>query len=444
MDLTRRHVLAGACGIASGATAGCLSRFRPSDGGIPDEAVDITDHGGDPTGEESILPALESAAEDAAAIYFPSGRYALGETWSVDGFRELSLFGPEATIVVDEGFESHLFHLHSRDRPASLRVEGLSFDLTAPSTGGRVLDAQITDDLVVRDLSVTGTVDKGPNLFRFDVTDSDGEGLIERLSAPDGAAAGSTISGCYIGNRNQGDMRFIDCNVEGFPDNGLYADPPGGRMVVRGGYYANSGISNVRVRAGSLVENVHVRCDHSPEGFRNMRGIRLTNYAPDPDAPPAVVRDCTVEIIDASSSDGAIELSSDLNAAEVYDTEIRIDVDTIHALRAKAPTESVADSDSTTGFQCENVRITGSAANDSAVYIVDRDGSRFDNLCVHQTGQNRNGIELLRSNDNTVENSYFNITGEPVVLRESTSEITSLRTQPIEADSLALTGSDCG
>lgn len=441
MELNRRSVLAGLCGIASAGVAGCLSRFRSSEA-IPDNAIDITDHGGDPSGETSVLSALESAAEDGAALYFPSGEYLLDETWSFDGFEEFSIFGPEATIVVPEGFETHLFHLNSRDRPASLQVEGLSFDLSAPNTGGRLLDAQVTEQLVVRDLSVTGTAQRGPNLFRVDITDPGGTGLVERLSAPDGATADTTISGCYVGNRNRGDIRFVDCNLEGFPDNGLYADPPGGRMVVEGGYYANSGISNVRVRAGSLVENVHVRCDRSPEGFQNMRGIRLTNYAPDPEAPPAVVSGCTIEMIEVASSDGAIELSSDLNAAEIYDTQIRIDADTVHGLRAKSPSQS-ASNDTDTGFHCENVRITGSAANESAVYIVDRDECLFDNLCIHQTGTNRNGVELLRSNNNTVQNSYFNITGEPVLLRESTSEITALRTQPTETDGSLIT-SDCG
>lgn len=444
MDSNRRQFLGGVCGIVTGATAGCLSRFRSQNGSIPSEAVDITDHGADPTGQESIYPALEAIAEDGAVVYFPDGEYALDETWSFTEFEEFSMIGPEATIVPAEGFDSHLFRLNSQTEAASLRFEGFSFDISAPETGGRLLDAQIHSELVIRDLTVEGRTDGGPNLFRLDVTDPDGNGLVERLSAPDGAVGDSTISGCYVGNGSHGDIRFVDCRIEGFPDNGLYADPPAGRIVVDGGYYANSGISNVRVRAGSLVENVHVRCDNASEGFRNMRGIRLTNYSPDPEAPPAVVKNCTVEVLDVSSSDGAIELSSDLTAAEVYDTQIQVDVDGVPALRAKAPDESFEEYDSENGFHCENVQITGSSATQSVVYVVDRNDCVFDNLCVHQTGDDRDGIELLRSDNNRVQNSYFNISGEPVVLREATSEVSSLRTQPLETNGAILTGSECG
>ncbi len=444
MDSNRRQFLGSICGIASAAAAGCLSRFRSETDPIPSDAVDITDYGADPTGGESIYSALEAVAEDGAVIYFPPGEYALDETWSFTDFEQFSMIGPEATIIPPEGFDTHLFRFSSREEPAKLRFEGFCFDLTAPDTGGRMLDAQIHSELIVRDLAVEGRADVGPNVFRIDVTGPDGSGLVERLSAPDGAVGGSTISGCYVGNRNRGDIRFVDCHIEGFPDNGLYADPPSGRMVVEGGYYANSGISNVRVRGDSLVENVHVRCDRSPEGFRNMRGIRLTNHSPDYEVAPAVVKNCTVEIIDVSSSDGAIELSSDLPAAEIYDTQIQVDVDEVAALRAKAPTGSFAETDNENGFHCQNVRITGSAASRSVVYIVERNDCVFDNLCVHQTGDNRDGIELLNSDNNTVRNSYFNISGEPVVLRESTSEISSLRTQPLETDGVSLTGSDCG
>lgn len=443
MNSNRRQFLGGVCGIVTAATAGCLSRFRFEKDPIPSDAIDITDHGADPTGEESIHSTLENVAEDGAAIYFPRGEYALDETWSFEDFEQFSMFGPEATIIPAEGFDTHLFWLNSRDSSSSLRFEGFSFDISAPNTGGRMLDAQIHSDLVVRDIAVEGRSDEGPNLFRIDVTDPAGSGVIERLSAPDGAVGNSNISGCYVGNRSYGNIRFVDCHIEGFPDNGLYADPPGGRMIVDGGYYANSGVSNVRVRADSLVENVHVRCDNSSKGFRNMRGIRLSNYSPDPEAPPAVVRDCTVEIVDVSSSDGAITLAGDLTAGEIYDTEIRVDVDEVPALQAKAPTDSFAETDGLNGFHCENVRITGSSANQSVVYVVDRSNCVFDNLCIHQTGANRDGIELLRSEDNTVRNSYFNITGEPVVLRESTSEISSLRTQPLETNVTSQTGSEC-
>lgn len=456
MKINRRRLLAGLCGVAGGTVAGCLQSQSkrpfgtegtngPSGGEgpeIPSDAIDITEHGADPTGETSVVPTLNSVAEDGAVLHFPDGEYRFDETWSFSAFETLTLLGPEATIVAPEGFDSYLFYLQSRDAPASLRFEGFSFDLTAPDTGGRVLDAQIGSELVVRDVTVRGTADVGPNTVRVDVVDPDGSGLIERLSLPDGSAADTDISGCYVGNRSFGDIRFADCRIEGFYDNGLYADPPGGRIDVDGGYYANSGISNVRVRANSIVRNVHVRCDSPTDGFENMRGIRLSNFEPISDAQPAVVRNCLVELTDVSGSDGAIVLSDDLNAVEIYDTQIHVDVDSVPALRAKSP--SVTPADDPQGMRCENVQITGSSGNQSAVYVVERDSCLFDNVCIHQTGPNQNGVELVRSDNNTIQNSHFDVTGEPVLLQQSTSDVRALRTQPLEGDTASLSGGDCG
>ena len=51
------------------ATAGCLSRFRSEKDPIPSDAIDITDHGADPTGEESIHSTLENVAESFSTGY---------------------------------------------------------------------------------------------------------------------------------------------------------------------------------------------------------------------------------------------------------------------------------------------------------------------------------------------------------------------------------------
>jgi hypothetical protein len=454
MKTDRRRLLASISGVVGGAVAGCLQSrsdplsdtngVDPETSEIPADAVDITDHGADPTGERSVVPVLESVAEDGAVIHFPSGEYRFDDTWQFDGFEEFTLLGPEATIVPTEGFDSHLFSLQSREPPSKLRFEGFSFDFTAPKTGGRLVDAQVASDLTIRDVSASGTVDADTNLVRVDVTEPDGSGLVERLSLPDGATAEYDISGCYVGNRNRGDIRFVDCRIEGFPDNGLYADPPGGRMIIEGGMYANSGVSNVRVRADSLVRNVHVRCDSTQPGFENMRGIRLSNYSPVSEAPPAVVRNCTVELTEVTGgSDAAIELAEDLPAAEIYDTRIHVDVDGVPALRAKSPREPTTN-DSLSGIRCENVQITGSCGRAAAVYVVDRDRCQFDTLCVNQTGPNQNGIELLRSDDNSIRNSYFNVTGEPVLLQASTSNVSSLRTAPLDDDVVSMSDVDCG
>ena len=447
--MNRRHFFTTATGVAgTGMLAGCTalldgaSRQSETESAtetitdrIPEDAIDITDHGADPTGSESVVPVLEQVAVDGEAVYFPEGRYLVDETWVLRDFSDFKMFGPEAIIEPVEGFDEHIFRFESVEQPASLQFEGFTYDYTKPLTGGRMIQARVSESLTVRDVSATGVVDILPSLVRLDVTEPGGHGLVERLSLPDGAAGGTRLTGCYVGNISYGDFTFVDCHIANFPDNGLYADPPGGSITVEGGYFANCGISCVRLRGDSLVSGAHIRCDSTERGFDNMRGIRLTDYESQLNQAPTVVEDCFVEVIDVTHSDAAIELSSLLNEGIIRNTHVHVDADDVAAIRAKSPGETLLTANQIPQLRCENVTITGSGSEEAAVLITERDQCSFDELCIHQTGVNRNGIELRRSADAVVSNSYINVTGEPIELSDSTVDSTNLRTQPVETAS---------
>ncbi|NIR34699.1 MAG: hypothetical protein GWN73_01325, partial [Actinobacteria bacterium] len=71
--------------------------------------------------------------------------------------------------------------------------------------------------------------------------------------------------------------------------------------------------------SNSTVRGVHVRCDAEPEGFGNMRGIRLR------EGTNVLVEHCLVEMLDVVGSDGAVVLAPWLEEATVRDTNIVID-----------------------------------------------------------------------------------------------------------------------
>lgn len=441
--MRRRTVLRGAAAGVAAAFAGCSDRVF--DGGSDDDGdggptqtprapesgdgrpvlddygtvVDLVEEGADPTGEESIRPLLEEHAGDDTLIYLDDGTYAMEGTVALNGVERFALVGPGARIVPEDGWAGVMLFV---DGLAGVRVEGLTFDYE-DTAGGRPLQLRAEDELLVRDVTMRGRFEVGSPI-RVDVTDPEGSGVVENLHLPDGARPDTRVSGVYVGNKSYGDLTFRNCHIEGFPDNGLYADPPGGRILVEGGYYANNGISNVRVRSGSTVRNVHVRSDTSQDEFDNMRGIRATDYEPRADGEPVVVDGCRVELLDVSFSDGAIVQTSHLAELEVKNTHIRVDVPDVNAIRAKPPHPTVASGDRSLAMTCEDVTISGAAAREAAISVVERDECRFQDLIVHQTGEDRNGIELQRSADNVVDGCILDVRGEAIRLVDATAEVT--------------------
>lgn len=376
-----------------------------------DTIVDVANEGGDATGAEAINPILEANAGDDTLFYFRPGIYLMNDSWVFRRFSNVGVVGRDATITIPPDFKNYLFAFGEPGEASDLLVDGLSFDCTARNSGARVLEARIDDGLVVRDVSVAGVQEVDFAATRFDLTSSDGTGVIERLRLPDGGAPHTRAVGCYVGDQSIGELSFRNCRMESFPNNGLYASSSKGPLLVEGGYYANNGISSVRVGNGGVVRNVHVRCDDPDSEFPNMRGIRLRNGA------STLVENCRVELLGVSYSDGAIVVEEWLESATIRDTTVRIDADGISAIRAKAPAPRVrSDAKSRPSLECQNVSITGSADQHTAVDISSRDGCVFDGVSIQQGGADRDGIHLGHSRNNRIRDSVIDVTGRQIVL----------------------------
>ncbi len=381
--------------------------------------VEIGEHDVATDASESILPFLRDHLSDNTVLFFPEGRYLIPNTLDVPSFQNVGFVGDGATFVPPDGYSGYLLAMGRAGQASGFLFEGFEFDFTASDTGARPIQALVDDGLEIRDVTVRGVQDTGQDMMRFDVTAPEGSGVVERMQLPDGGVPETPTTGCFVGPHSKGTLTFRDCHIEGFPDNGLYASPAKGPVRVIGGTYANNGIANVRVGGESLVRNVHVRCDEARQGVENMRGIRLRQGA------NARVENCVVELHEVTYSDGAITAAPWLESATVENTQVTVNADGVPAIKLKTP---VKPGGGAPRIKFRGVRVDGSAADGEAVQVVDRDACVFENVCIRQSGENRDGVFLLRSQDSVVRDVAIGVTGEPLVLEDSTAETANVAT----------------
>jgi hypothetical protein len=375
--------------------------------------VDLREVGADRRARRSIVPLLHEHAGDDTLLYLPPGRYLVDETVQIFEFDHLGIVGPKATIVPPDGSHQVLFDIGRPGRASGFRMEGIEFDITAPDTGPRPLSVLSGGNVLLRDISVVGRQDAGWGMVRVDVTDPNGLGRVERLHVPDGSTADTRSAGCLVGDHHRGTVEFVDCHIAGFSDNGLYADPQRGRVHVKSGYFANCAVASLRVGDNSVVRGAHVRCDSAPDGFENMRGIRLRHGS------NVLVEDCLVEMFDVSTSDGGITLAHELESATVRNTVVKIDTDDIPAVQVKDPPQGEQFD---TPIRFEGLTVLGTAGIAAAVQVYQRRNCRFDGIHLQQTGDDRDGFLFQGVTDATLRDAYIDVSGRPVVSNRSAVE----------------------
>ena len=430
--------------VAGNSGNGLFPFDRSGDGFQFDHVYDVVeDLGADPTGEERIDDILAEYVQSNTKLIFPEGTYKLGQFRNNDGplncfcydqyyYLENVWFqgqGSGKTVLKppdgwgrpDEDHEQPWGTLFWEIRGSNnIRFEGFTIDYTHETTGSR-FQIYPENGLYVRDVHQKGMNSNFETSFAFAVDGTDGYGLIQNLRAPDG---GRPVleddphegSGMYVPDRHQGTLELRNCHIEGFQDNGLYASSPGpeSRIIVNGGYYANSNISNIRVGWNSVVKNATVVVDERIETDYavNMRGIRQQDGA------GTVVRNCDVIHTADAPSSGAIVSAGRTGDFTVENCRIHVgDPGTTNAINAKSPDGFDADGNEieTESVTVKNVKVTGDAPGDAAVRLSHRDGNTVENVCVEQTGDDRDGL-LFEDSSGTVENAVLDVTDEPIVV----------------------------
>ncbi|ADD06820.1 pectin lyase domain protein [Natrialba magadii ATCC 43099] len=453
-----------ALGLGAGATGSATAVHE--NGEDFDNVVNMVDAGADPTGQESITPVLESVRADNTMLLFPEGEYYIDEQFRFTGFEKFGIVGDGATLVPAnyhdfDGPQFRLFRLGVSYNPGgNLLFEGIDVDQTAPDTGIRVIEATIADQLEVRDVTVRGEHDSGtwgPGMFAM--TDPNGEGIVERFRAPDGGMhadrtpnAGNIWRG-PIGieaNTNVGHIEFKDCELGGFPDNGLYAINEEGSIYVNGGEFRNSNGANVRVGGqGSVVRGATVEIDRTRSYDNSQRAVRLEN------GDELHVDNVDISITSTQPTSHAVSVMNTCHSSRIENTSIEISGDEVNHGIVVSPDAGythvyggnivheaaggypfwIRDSDKDDQVLVELLDISGEAGVTGAGFRdgirCGRNGCRFSNVSVDQPGRNgvdRNGI-YLAGDDTTLYRCTFRASQYPYIdngsgnlLRNSTAE----------------------
>jgi hypothetical protein len=390
--------------------------------------VNVADAGADTSGEDPVDSILKEHVGDDTLLYFPSGRYRLGE-WEATGYRNLGVVGDDATLVPPDGKRNYWLMLGDlREFLFSGFTIDCRRDRVAPVTylsvsGGRN---------VVRNVAVRGHRRAPTTAFEV-AAESEGADLrFESVALPDGSTNGHAI---YVFPRSVGKLTFRNCRVEHWKE-GLYGAYHRGPLRILDGYYANNGIEQVRVgggTAGALVRGVTVRVDNpkQPEHKPNMRGIWAEEGG------HVRIEDCDIAITDLGGtySSGAIVVGKQFGEVVVTNTEIRTDADA-YGLHVRNPIDSMQGQTvpsmgslpDRTRFRARNVRISGSAKSGTAVRANRRDDCRFEGLCIRHPDGERDGISISHAEACSVRDSTIDVTGEAIRSEDATVETTGLRT----------------
>lgn len=453
--LSRRSCLRGlaATGVAGGLLGQGVSTGAAATGPRKyfdrfDTVIDVVEAGADNTGTKSVSSVLQKYCGDDTLLVFPPGRYYMDEQVRFTGFDNFGIVGNDAALVPADyhnfdGPQYRLFRLGVHYSPGTdLLVDGFTVDQTAPDTGIRAFDAVVDDGLEVRNVTIDGYHDSGTwGPGRFDVLDPAGSGVVEQFEAPDGAQwesetpnAGNIWRGPtgILANMTAGTLRFKDCVLGGFPDNGLYASGGSGRIIVDGGHYENSNAPSVRIGGtDSVIRGVTVRVDETPYGFDAQRGIRLQK------AENARIEDTSVTItaanggcyalridgscgetwteglrvtIDTDIPESAVTVAADAGFTTLYKTGIDLNAPGGYGVRLEG-------SDGSAGANLEFVDIVGNAGDEKAKAGIrnTRDNTRFSHVTIDQPGGEKRYALVNLGDDCTIYQGDYVATKYPIL-----------------------------
>lgn len=320
----------------------------------------VEDLGLDSSGSDPIQGTLTNAIENGDRIEFPSGTYRLSSSLRIDGHSNFALVGTgDVSFVVDSGLTQNvLSYRNCRD----CAFVGIDIDQSADNCSAQT-GFNTEGVLIVRDVEFVGYSDPDDSgkKIAFNVRDSNGVAKFENVIATDGTEVGRSgvdhndvhkqqYDGAYwSGPPHEGTAYFIDCAAANWSDNGIYASRTNGGIVVLGGYYANSSISQIRlghpesfVGGGChmVVDRDEIPEENNPSGLAFTRGVWLESGHLDNDG--ATVGRCNIRVGDVGRFGGCIRVSSTGANARIEGTVEVIAPDDITRLNA-SPSISVRD-----------------------------------------------------------------------------------------------------
>lgn len=371
-----------------------------------DDVVDIVEAGADDTGSEPIDDVFAEHANDDTRIEFPDGRYKINDV-TLYGLTNFAMVGSgDAVLVPGENYDPRLWIAGTNNR--NIRFENFTIDNTEDGVGS-TLNIHAYDGLVVRDVTKIGHHDVDRPAFGFRVIEESGSGIVENLQAADGG----TSVGIYTDPT--GTITYRGCHIELFGNNGIYASLGTGPVHIEGGFYRNNNVSSVRLSTpGSSVRGATFRVDDPPSDFGNCRAIRMA------DGPgPVEIEDCELYMTSGRGTGGIVGAFNG-GSFSVRDTAIYVGPEYTTVGSGGKRTSYAIYVDPATAEEVGSRTIEDTVIMGAGDYVAPvrfaRDNNELRNLCIQQSGHQRNGIIFLDSDNNVVEDSSITVPDEEIVL----------------------------
>jgi hypothetical protein len=330
--LSRRSFLGAAAGSLALASVGGLPSVRAASTAT---TVDLGKEG--LQSGDDLTPYLEEFWQAGSEVHIPGGKYKLSSPDALDisAGEDAWLVG-DGDVVADHG-ETHV-------------------EFNVESTG----DANVR----IQNLTLRGVVEDDGDKAKIRVWADDESGLVElvNFNRPDGAAGGAHATGLTVVNPHAGTLRLVNCHIEGFTDNGVYASSFAegdsndgmGTLEVYGGLYKNNNVNNIRIggddaKVIGAVSVVDAVPNGQEAGYR--RGIRVRESGEN-----MVIRDCDLYVADVDGAGPAIQVKDSKfegpgpSSVTVSNTRIYTDLDD----------PAIATDSSDFNISAENLQLTGS------------------------------------------------------------------------------------
>jgi len=349
---------------------------------------------------------LELLLADGVEVYFPPGRYVL-DPISLRG-NDWSLVGENATLVVPGDVTGPYLDVDG----SNWTIDGFTIDLTAD--GAAPVNHLKGTDWTLKDVEFVGQMDdpgrrKNSWLLFPAVTERDGRGLVENVTAMDGSADPGQSSNrglTWFGQNNVGTLVWRECRFSKWANNTLYGANSAGRLVIEDCLFENTNVG-VRVGGDTVVRGcTWLQTGRVPvqrwSGDANARGLWINSNQYMPGA--VTIEDCAF-VMTGPTATRAITSNHEVEDVTVRNTTV-----------VQGNDFSAVDLPGNGSTRIQQTTITGDSRA-PAIALARRDGSTIETSCIQQPGD---GIRISHSENCAVRNSTVNVDGAPFDFRDAT------------------------
>ncbi len=394
----------------------------------------VTDLGCDPNGNQDVSSKVGSALDGNTLIEFPAGTYHWESSVSLSTDR-IGIRGKDEDVLFTFPAGYNEFFIDSTCDRALYENFDVDIRPTNTATGIRVASERgfHIENIkhIGRGTAVSSDVTR---CWQLRVNDSNSTGVVKNFVAKKGSAwahykGGNGRVGISVYG-GKGTVKIIDCHLEEFGNNGIYASRSLSSVQVEGGVYRNNNVAGIRFSGkGSYVDGAVIEVDPKKySGPRTMEhidfkmaGIVVEQKKADigeVDAAGAKICNTDIIIRDNPTPGSAISVWTGGRTLDVLNTRIVSDNDGASAVyREGKPSQgSHSASSGARWLRMERVQITGTAAKGPTVLAEAADASRIKNCYIKQIGDGRQGVAFSDSQNTFVGNCVIDVDAKALSL----------------------------